>query len=197
LIYYDYTDTETGGILSQKKEFILALTAYAPNLFIFMIIPIGVSSLLLYYYGYKAHTSQTWAFVLGIIAAVVTVPQWAPQIYKTWKMKSRGSLSVVMLIIQFPGSLLVTYFQAFLFSTSISTWLPYFFSAIQQGMLLALCLWFMFKDWRAGKHSDKEKQESQSLLGDHKNGELTNPGSDEEGVASPNIRINSFRRSDE
>jgi len=181
--------------LSGKKEFLLALVAYASNLIFFMITPIVASSLLLYYYGYLAGTTRTWAFVLGIIAAVVTVPQWAPQIYKTWKMKSRGSLSVIMLAIQFPGSLLVTYFQAFSFGTSISTWLPYFFSAIQQGMLLILCLWFMLRSWRISRKEKKQKIESQGLLNDHKE-ELTNPGSDNEGVANTNIRIN-YRKVEE
>jgi len=189
LIFYDYTDHETGGVLSSKKEFFLSLVAYGSNLLFFMMAPIAVSSLLLYYYGYHAGTTKTWAFILGIIAAVVTVPQWAPQIYKTWKMKSRGSLSVIMLAIQFPGSLLVTYFQAFSFGTSVSTWLPYFFSAIQQGMLLILCLWFMVRSWRIKRKEEKRKIESQNLLNDNKE-ELTNPGSDNEGVANTNVRIN-------
>lgn len=66
--------------------------------------------------------------------------QWAPQIVKTVRARSVGSVSMAMLAIQAPGSFLVVYFQWFLRGENVSTWISYFLAGVQQVLLLSICL---------------------------------------------------------
>ena len=44
--------------------------------------------------------------IIGLIAAVLTTSAYVPQVYKTWKTKSAGNISLVMYIAMFIGILL-------------------------------------------------------------------------------------------
>jgi hypothetical protein len=50
-----------------------------------------------------------------------------------------------MLMIQAPGSFLVSYFQGVQYRESVSTWLPFFVTGIEQVILLILCIIFLLK----------------------------------------------------
>jgi len=141
--------------LESKRKFYLSLIYFGLTLLIFIFPPSGISAAFLVCFGYSSNTTTVWAKTLGIIAALVTILQWSPQIYTTWIRKSSGTLSILMLFIQFPGSLLVLYFQAFSFHSDITTWLTNFLGAIQQGSLLVICLIFLYRDRR----NKKEQQE--------------------------------------
>jgi uncharacterized protein with PQ loop repeat len=56
---------------------------------------------------------QQYARVLGYSSGVGTMAMWTPQVYKTWRSGSGGALSLLMLAIQFPGSIATA---AFLFT---------------------------------------------------------------------------------
>lgn len=85
--------------------------------------------------------------VIGIISAVVVVIQWSPQIYTTWQLESAGALSIPMLLLQMPGSLSTVFFQAFVDGADFSTWGPYLVSAIEQAILVIMCMAFWCKSW--------------------------------------------------
>lgn len=44
--------------------------------------------------------------IIGLIAAVLTTSAYVPQVYKTWKTKSAGNISLTMYIAMFTGILL-------------------------------------------------------------------------------------------
>jgi len=44
--------------------------------------------------------------IIGLIAAVLTTSSFVPQVYKTWKTKSVGNLSLTMYLAMFIGILL-------------------------------------------------------------------------------------------
>lgn len=44
--------------------------------------------------------------IIGLIAAVLTTSAFVPQVYKTWKTKSAGNISLTMYIAMFIGILL-------------------------------------------------------------------------------------------
>ncbi|WP_367274632.1 SemiSWEET family sugar transporter [uncultured Lutibacter sp.] len=44
--------------------------------------------------------------IIGLIAAVLTTTAFVPQVYKTWKTKSAGNISLTMYITMFIGIIL-------------------------------------------------------------------------------------------
>lgn len=44
--------------------------------------------------------------IIGLIAAVLTTSAYVPQVYKTWKTKSAGNISLTMYIAMFSGIIL-------------------------------------------------------------------------------------------
>lgn len=97
---------------------------------------------------WRAMRAAQWiGFLLGLAGTACVIVQWTPQIWTTWKLKAVGSLSLLMLLIQLPGTLIVIYFQGFVNSAHWSTVLPYIVTAIQFFILIALCLFFLARDW--------------------------------------------------
>eukprot|EP00697_Spironema_sp_BW2_P000626 gnl/Spiro4/10848_TR5776_c0_g1_i1.p1 gnl/Spiro4/10848_TR5776_c0_g1~~gnl/Spiro4/10848_TR5776_c0_g1_i1.p1 ORF type:complete len:297 (+),score=11.71 gnl/Spiro4/10848_TR5776_c0_g1_i1:38-928(+) len=95
--------------------------------------------------GWNGASTTYYAWFLGIASAIMTCIQWTPQIFDTWVSGERGCVSMLTLAISAPGSLLTTYFMIFVSSQSISTWMCYFISALQQFLLLYLL-------WRCPEH---------------------------------------------
>ena len=44
--------------------------------------------------------------IIGLIAAVLTTSAYVPQVYKTWKTKSAGNISLTMYLVMFVGIIL-------------------------------------------------------------------------------------------
>lgn len=44
--------------------------------------------------------------IIGLVAAMLTTSAYVPQVYKTWKTKSAGNISLTMYIAMFTGILL-------------------------------------------------------------------------------------------
>jgi len=98
------------------------------------------------------------AQALGIVSSILMIVQWAPQIYTTYKMRSPGNLSVLMLLLQMPGALLVMFFQAILNSADVTTWAPYAFLFVEQLILVVMCSIFNIQKQRMKDHQNSEKQ---------------------------------------
>lgn len=109
-------------------------------------------------------------FLFGIFSTVTVILKWAPQIWKTFRRKAVGNLSVLMLAMQLPGNLLVVYFQGVVNRAHWSTVLPYAVSAVEFAILLALCLYFIIRDWwrsrQAAKYSLLPSGDDDSNSGD-------------------------------
>jgi len=145
LLFYNTEPTDTASRDERMK-------AKQRSWLIFVvIITVGLSlsilgGILYYQLQFSSKFLQGYAEAVGIASGVCMVVQYTPQIYTTIKLKSAGSLSITMLLMQMPGSLLVIIFQGFLNEASWTTWVPYVFQAIEQLTLVIICTFYWCKD---------------------------------------------------
>lgn len=90
------------------------------------------------------HFLDPLAQIFGISAAVVTCFQWIPQIIEVYQRRSGGSLSLLMLMIQCPGALMVAISFSVVYSEDWSTWINYVFAFSQQLILIIQILYYRF-----------------------------------------------------
>lgn len=88
---------------------------------------------------------QAWANVLGVMAAVLASIQYFPQIWTTFRLRHVGSLSIPMMCIQTPGSLVwAASLAARLGKEGWSAWGVYVLTAVLQGTLLVMGVYFEY-----------------------------------------------------
>jgi len=157
--YYKWEPTK-----EKRREWKIATICLA-ILFIMIICSSLTAFLLGFYFGMNSNAVHDYAVAFGTIANVVTVFQLTPQIYATFKLKAAGSLSIITLIIQAPGTILLVYFQAFVYHVSWSTWVPYFLTAVQMTFLTFLCIFYEIRLWwRKRKQAKSEDLSIRPLL---------------------------------
>ncbi|CAD6504726.1 BgTH12-00231 [Blumeria graminis f. sp. triticale] len=84
-----------------------------------------------------------WANLLGIAATALTLTQYLPQITMTWKLGHVGSLSIPMMLIQTPGSLVwAASLASRLGINGWSTWGIFLVTGFLQGSLLVMGIYF-------------------------------------------------------
>lgn len=93
----------------------------------------------------KSTATVTFGSAYGIISTVATIIMWLPQIILTYRKRDPGSLSLLMLLLQFPGGVAAVYFQAIMEQESFTTWSPYLASALEQLILIILIVYYKFK----------------------------------------------------
>lgn len=100
------------------------------------------ASLLLGLFLLVIHTERALVFakLLGILAVIMSVIQFVPQIWRTLHLRRVGALSIPAMSIQAPGSFVFCLSIALSPKSDWSTWLPYFVGGCLQGTLLLLCL---------------------------------------------------------
>ena len=76
------------------------------------------------------------AIFLGISATILSVLQYAPQLYKTFHAKLVGALSIGTMVIQVPGSVLFVTSIVLREGTDWTSWLAYAAAGMMQGALL-------------------------------------------------------------
>ncbi|OJD21828.1 hypothetical protein ACJ73_06831 [Blastomyces percursus] len=94
-----------------------------------------------------AHPNQRefCANIFGICAAVLASIQYFPQIYTTFRLRRVGSLSIPMMCIQTPGSLVwAASLAARLGTEGWSSWGVYVVTALLQGTLLIMGIYFEY-----------------------------------------------------
>ncbi|KAF1919642.1 PQ loop repeat protein-like protein, partial [Ampelomyces quisqualis] len=140
---------EQDANLPTWKEAVLVL---AVSLAFFTVALLGS---IIFVYAVPSHV-RSWANFLGLLATGLAAIQYVPQIMMTWKLQETGSLSVPMMCIQTPGS--------FVFAASLavrlgpggwSAWGLFIFTGCLQGCLLAMSLWFIWRDRKAAKAADE------------------------------------------
>ncbi|WEW55104.1 hypothetical protein PRK78_000532 [Emydomyces testavorans] len=88
---------------------------------------------------------QLWANLFGIMATILSSIQYFPQIYTTFLLRRVGSLSIPMMCIQTPGSLVwAASLAARLGTEGWSTWGVYVVTALLQGTLLIMGIYFEY-----------------------------------------------------
>lgn len=94
----------------------------------------------------------TWANFLGILAAVLASIQYFPQIYTTLRLRCVGSLSIPMMCIQTPGSLVwAASLAAREGIKGWSIWGVLVVTACLQGTLLTMAIYFEYFGPNKGK----------------------------------------------
>lgn len=58
-------------------------------------------------YNSSLEEIQAWATFLGVTSAGLAVIQYLPQLYKTYRIKLVGAISIPMMCIQTPGAVLM------------------------------------------------------------------------------------------
>lgn len=90
---------------------------------------------------------QHWANFLGILAAVLSSIQYFPQLHTTLRIRCVGSLSIPMMCIQTPGSLVfAASLAARLGKEGWSSWGVFLVTACFQGTLLFMAVYFEYFD---------------------------------------------------
>jgi len=82
--------------------------------------------------------------LLNIGSSTICFVMWMPQIWKTYQKKEIGSLSLITLAIQGPGSLLIFVYQDILNKNSWSVGVPFLFSGIQILILLVMGYYYTY-----------------------------------------------------
>ncbi|CAJ0905062.1 13896_t:CDS:2 [Entrophospora sp. SA101] len=94
--------------------------------------------------------TKLWADGLGIVSMFLASVQYIPQIYRTWKRKSVGALSIPMMLIQTPGSFLFVYTLAIRPGVRWTTWIVFLVTGSLQGILLVMCICWYYRAKRLG-----------------------------------------------
>jgi len=115
----------------------------------FVLATMLIATITLHFFGDCAYFTLVFGYSMGMLSTIVTFIQWSPQIYKTFVNKSVGSFSILMLLIQAPGSIIIVYFLIFISHEGVSTWLSFVSSTIQQIILLVLLIYYDRKDKKA------------------------------------------------
>ncbi|KAN0036910.1 hypothetical protein ACTFIV_002233 [Dictyostelium citrinum] len=159
---------------SPVEEFILRMDWHSQPFFwgsIFLsLVLFGIGVGIVYSYGSKSTVLQHYCFACGIFALILVFLQWIPQIYTTWVTDEIGSLSLVSVCIQAPGSFLVVYFQIEA-KQDWSTWVPYLATGIQMIVLICICVYYLIRDRKKNKKlkEDKDKISSNQNIENNNN----------------------------
>jgi len=97
-----------------------------------------VAAHLIIFAGQSAWPTLHFAYIMGLVSAAMNVVQWTPQIMRTYKEKHAGAVSITMLLIQAPGSILMFIFFCFISHDSPVVWISTLTTAVQQIILLSL-----------------------------------------------------------
>ena len=73
-----------------------------------------------------------FARILGVLGAVVGALVWIPQIVKLIRTRNPSGLSLLMFLVQIPGSLIIIIFQAVFYHQNWTTWISYVFMCAEQ-----------------------------------------------------------------
>eukprot|EP00698_Gefionella_okellyi_P000955 TRINITY_DN10834_c0_g1_i2.p1 TRINITY_DN10834_c0_g1~~TRINITY_DN10834_c0_g1_i2.p1 ORF type:complete len:239 (+),score=34.79 TRINITY_DN10834_c0_g1_i2:362-1078(+) len=115
---------------------------------------IGLTAIFLVVVGPYSKASIIYAYTMGGISAVAMIIQWVPQIVITVVRKDPGSLSIPMLCIQAPGSLVLAFYQLFAQNVGVTTWLPFVLNGVLGFVLLIICFVFYCRRCRKAKGTE-------------------------------------------
>ena len=95
-------------------------------------------------FGFGSAVTLNTGKVLGTASSVLSLIHYLPQFYTTCKIKGMGSLSLIMLCIQAPGGIISAVTMALGQNEHWTTFMCILCSAIQQLILLIVCLYYEY-----------------------------------------------------
>lgn len=105
--------------------------------------------------GFGSRPSLIFGNVMLLAASLGTFLQWAPQIYRTYKLKHVGALSIPMIGLQGVGAALTSYFF-YLDSNGGETfaWVPFVIGSVLITLLFLMAVYYWNKDRKRAKDGD-------------------------------------------
>ncbi|CAO3679097.1 unnamed protein product [Umbelopsis vinacea] len=139
--------------------------AVAITCVVHLLVSVIITAVLLKTVGGPEHyATNLWASILGVLSMILAAFQYLPQIWKTWRRKTVGALSIPMMLLQTPGSALFVYSIATRPGTNWTAWITYLVTGVLQGTLLAMCIVWHYRSKRLGideLHSSQEEESSE------------------------------------
>jgi len=140
-------------------------------LIVFLIVHLffaGLLCVLIFTLGLDASVTHGYGVSLAIFASLLVSFHWLPQIYETYRLKTLGSLSFIMLALQSSGSVLT----AFNLSShgGWDVWLPYVVAAAMMYVLVFQGIAYWWRDRQHKKFLLKNSRfddETTAEPGDH------------------------------
>jgi len=148
-----------------KKDWLWARILFVAAL-AYMVITTLLAAVFIHKIGECEKLTLWYAQSLGIFSTVITFVQYVPQIYATFKTKSSGSFSILMLLMQAPGSTIIVIFLVFISHDEVFVWLSYVSAIIQQVILLCLLIYYdrKAKGQKKSTNIQGDEVESEHLL---------------------------------
>jgi len=137
------------NVMSRPWKVSLTIAFIVASYFL-ICLALSIVSLILFNNDAEIRDERVIAFagVLGGIATLMSMFQFLPQIIKTYRRKAVGAVSISMMCMQTPGTIVLVYSLSLRPNTNISTYLSYIASATLQGILLCLCLYYSYLENR-------------------------------------------------
>lgn len=143
----------------------------------------------------RRESAVTWANGVGVSAMVLSGVQYVPQIMTTLRRGTVGSLSLVTLGVQAPGSFLFAYSIAQRPGTRWSSWVLFVVTGTLQAVLCAIGLSFDVRErWHWGEQRQIRREQAQRAYDDEEDQrvglleEQTGEGESDEDMADVVVR---------
>jgi uncharacterized protein with PQ loop repeat len=141
LVFFDFVPRELRDSTQIKRERRInpILAIVGPSLCgVVMVVytVIGITN------GFESDAIVDLGKVCGALAAALWAVQYFPQLWMTFKLKSSGNLSLILVGIQAPGSLVTAVFMCIGQSDDWTTWLSSALLSIEQFVLLGMGIYY-------------------------------------------------------
>lgn len=123
---------------------------------LFVAITVGLAIWFIMGLGPCSQPTVTFGQVMGTMATVVNIGTYLPQIWTTYKNKSVGAYSIIMVAIQAPGAFLSCAFMIFFEHDSFFVWVSFLTAGIQQVILLTLLVRYHFREKKLRRTEQEE-----------------------------------------
>lgn len=144
LIFFDKSPrlVRNGEQIAKDENFTRSMTIIGA------IIQSGVAIMwvvIVFIYGFGSNYMVTMGRFWGTVSCFLVIAQYVPQMITTCKLRSNGSLSLMLLSLQAPGGLVNAMFMWIGQGDDWTTWISTLAAAIQQIILLGICLMFKWQ----------------------------------------------------
>lgn len=157
-VYHDIPHNIQNEKQRWKISTIMCLVLLLISIICYIPIPIIGATL-----GFASKACLTYGKVLGTISTAITILQYMPQFITTCKIKDNGSISIVTLAIQAPGGTINAFYMMLAHKENWTTWLSLLCSAIQQWILLALCIFYKLRNRKRLSMENAQSEASSSI----------------------------------
>ena len=135
-----------------KQRAVCSLIAFH----VYVIVTVGLSAIFLWKSGVHSNEVTYYADVMNIASGVTMAISWIPQIITTFRMKDIGSLSMLTILLQGPGSAVVCV-TMLLNGQNFTSIAPFAACFVCLSILLVLCIKYEYIDKRKYKKQNDEE----------------------------------------